>query len=395
MPSSGRPALPINFAMNGRPDSCIRRALRRLAGGVLLAGLLAAVAPAAGSAATTTFGSPLSVPATLNTTANLNYYGTYTPVPPNPEAPNGLYHTNHWGADDALWNVALANGTPSAPATGQVLKVSLEGCAQPAAGGPRPLTQFHIQDITPLGGGSVHVNLTSQPFDIPVCGENGASGSTVSTYEPINLCVSAGDYVDFNDEGGYVPYIYRSGVPYQVIGATQGSIMDSFIRANGTNNGATLSGTDTTANDGFSENRGEELMLQATLGTGPDATHLCPGGTAGLAPPRPPLPPLRIAAQTDGVNHRGVVAVAIYCRSTGGCRGLATLGPAGGLSGYGSGRRYGHASFSLRGGHTSHVPIHVSAALMRRIRRNHGSSALLTVAMGGQTFTQTISIKIF
>jgi len=35
-----------------------------------------------------------------------------------------------------------------------------------------------------------------------VVGPNGAGGSTVSTYEPVNLCVNKGDYVDFNDEGG-------------------------------------------------------------------------------------------------------------------------------------------------------------------------------------------------
>jgi hypothetical protein len=363
---------------------------------LLLAGtLLFGVHAASSNAAVTTFGSPLSAPATLNTTDNLNYYGTYTPVPPSPEAPNGVYHTNHWGPDTALWNVALANGSPSAPATGQVLKVRVEGCAQQAPGGPRPLTQFHIQDISPVGGGSVHVNLTSQPFDIPVCGENGVSGSTVSTYEPINLCVSAGDYVAFNDEGGYVPYIYRSGVPYQVIGSTQGSVMNSFIRGNGTNNGTTLSARDTTANDGFAENRNEELMLQATLGSGPDATHLCPGGTAGMPPPPAPLAPLRIVAQTDGVNHRGVVAVAMYCRPAEGCQGVATLGSASGLSGYGSGRIYGHASFSLAGGHTGHVPIRLSKDLMQRVRRNHGASTLLTVVMGGRTFTQRVTIKIY
>jgi hypothetical protein len=365
--------------------------MRGLAFFLLLAGAIAALLPAASPAAITTFGSPLSVPATLDTTSNLNYYGMYTPVPPSPEAPNGLYHTNHWGADTAIWNVALAKGSASAPATGQVLKVSLEGCARPAAGGPRPLTQFHLQDISPVGGGSVHVNLTSQPFDIPVCGERGASGSTVSTYEPINLCVSSGDYVAFNDEGGYVPYIYRSGVPYQVLGATRGSVMNSFIRGNGTNNGATLSASDRTAMDGFAESRDQELMLQATLAAGPDATHICPGGTAGLPAP---LPPLRLTAQTDGVNHSGMVSVAMYCRPAEGCKGLASLGPTGSLTGY-SGRGFGRANFSLPGGHTGHVPIHLTRDLMRRIRKNHGASTLLTVVMGGQTFTQTIRIKIY
>jgi hypothetical protein len=41
------------------------------------------------------------------------------------------------------------------------------------------------------------------------------------------------------------------------------------------------------------------------------------------------------------------------------------------------------------------VRIRLSKDLMRRIRRHHGASTLLTVIMGGQTFTQTITIKIY
>ncbi|HXN39286.1 MAG TPA: hypothetical protein VN892_14700, partial [Solirubrobacteraceae bacterium] len=258
------------------------RRLHGLVGSMLLAALLAALAPATSPAALTTFGSSLSVPATLNTAENLAYQGTFTPVPPNPEAPNGLFHTFHYGADTVLWNVASAGGAPQAPATGQAVKVSLEGCAQAASDGPSPLTQIHFQDISPLPGGEgAKVNITSQAFNIPVCGQNGASGSTVSTYEPINLCVAAGDYVAFNDEGGYVPNVYRSGVPYEVMGSVGGATMDSFLKNNGTGNGALLSASELSANEGFAINQDAELMLQVTLGTGPDATHICAGGTAG------------------------------------------------------------------------------------------------------------------
>ena len=137
-----------------------------------------------------TFGSPLSVPATLNTAENLGYPGTYTRVPPAPDAPNGVSHTFHYGADTALWNVGLSAGDARAPATGQALKVSLEGCAQAACGGPAPLTQVHFQDLSPLPAGGARVNITSQAFDIPVCGQNGASGSTVTSYEPMNPSTS-------------------------------------------------------------------------------------------------------------------------------------------------------------------------------------------------------------
>jgi hypothetical protein len=251
---------------------------RRLRSTLMLAWLLAILAPASSHAAIMTFGSPLSRPATLNTAANLSYLGTYTAVPPAPDAPNGIFHTNHFGADTALWNVALARGEPRAPATGQALKVSLEGCANAASGGPAPLTQIHFQDITPRANGGARVNLTSQAFEIPVCGRGGASGSTISSYYPINLCVREGDYVAFNDEGGYVENVYRSGVPYRVLRFARGSTSNSFLKDNGTGNGAILSSSDLSANQGFASNRNVELMLRVTLGTGSDATHICPGG---------------------------------------------------------------------------------------------------------------------
>jgi hypothetical protein len=369
------------------------RHIRRLLLGVLLAGLLPVVAPATSPAAVTTFGSPLSVPASLNTAENLNYRGTYTPVPPAPDAPNGLYHTYHYGADTALWNVAQASGSPSAPAAGQAVKVSLEGCARPAAGGPPPLTQIHFQDLSPLPGGGAKVNVSSQPFDIPVCGQNGAGGSTVTTYEPINLCVSQGDYVDFNDNGGYVENVYRNGVPYQVIGSVHGSTMDSFIRNQGTGNGATLSSFDTTANDGFATNQNEELMLQVTLATGPDATPLCPGGTRGVRPiasQAAPATPVSIGPQTDGVNHQRFVAVAIYCRLSSACQGVASLAAMGRLT------SYGHSRFNLAGQKTTHVRIRVTSSTIKLLRKHRsGVQTTLSAVVGGKTVSQTIRLKIF
>jgi hypothetical protein len=375
-----------------------RKALSRpLAGlGVLLVGLLLALAPASASAATMVIGSPLSVPATLNTAENLDYPGTNTQVPVSPEAPNGIFHTFHFGADTALWNVSIDGGTtvsPAAasvptggvPATGQALKISLEGCAQPAAGGPSPLTQIHFQDISPVSGGGARVNLTSQAFEIPVCGRGGASGSTVTTYEPINLCVSQGDYVAFNDEGGYVENIYRAGVPYEVLGAVSGATADSFIKNAGTGDGAILSPSETATMDGFASNQNEELMMQVLLGTGPDATHICAGGTAGLPPV---LPPIRVSPQTDGINEARIVAVAVYCRLTPECKAVVKLSL--------GGRQVsvGRSEFSIRPGTTTHLPIRVASSLMRLIRKHHGVMTTLTAVVGGKTVTSTVHVKI-
>jgi len=374
------------MAMRTRPVDPMSRRPRKAVAFVLLAGLLAALAPAASPAAITTFGSPLSVPATLNTAENLGYQGTFTPVPPNPEAPNGLFHTFHYGADTVLWNVASAGGAPQAPATGQAVKVRLEGCAESSPNGPPPLTQIHFQDISPLPGGEgAKVNISSQGFDIPVCGQNGASGSTLSTYEPVNLCVAAGDYVAFNDEGGYVANVYRSGVPYEVMGSVESATMDSFLKNNGTGNGALLSSSELSANEGFAINHSTELMLQVTLGTGSDATHICAGGTAG----RPaPLPIIRVSPQTDGINAQRIVAIAVYCRPATGCDGVATMSFAGQQVSVGS------DEFSLPGNTTSHLPIRLTTRLLGLIRKHNGVNATLSAVVGGRTFTQKIAVKI-
>jgi hypothetical protein len=263
-------------------DSLVRpgRHLRRPLLSLLAGGVLLALMPAAAAARIQIIGSPLSVAATRNTAENLSYLGTYTAVPPSPQAPKGVFHTFHYGADTALWNVAQAKGLPRAPSSGQARRVRLKGCAVAASGGPAPLRQIHFQDLAPLPGGGARVKLTSQPFDIPVCGQNGASGKTVTSYTPINLCMSAGDYAAFNDEGGYVENIYRAGVPYKVLGAVKGSKTDSFLMGNGTGNGAVLSPSVLEPDGGFASNKGDELMLQVVFATGSSATHICPGGSA-------------------------------------------------------------------------------------------------------------------
>ena len=126
-------------------------------------------------------------------------------------------------------------------------------------------------------------------------------------------------------------------------------------------------------------------MLQVIEGSGPDATHICPGGTAGRAAP---LPALKIRPQTDGVNHSSMISVAVYCRPSGGCAGLAALGLSSRTSGY------GQTKFVLAGNKTSHLTMRVPARMMSMIRRKHGVSVVVTIVMGGQTFSQAITIKI-
>ncbi|HYB24967.1 MAG TPA: hypothetical protein VED41_14295, partial [Solirubrobacteraceae bacterium] len=324
-------------------------------------------------------GSPLSAPATLNTAENLDYQGVNTEVPVSPEAPDGIFHTFHFGADTAIWNAAKHAIVPQ---SGQILKIRLEGCAKPAPSGPPPLTEVHFQDLSPLPGGGAHVNITSGGFDIPVCGQE-ASDSTVSTYEPFNLCVTQGDYVAFNDEGGYVENIYRNGVPYEVLAPAHKAVADSFIRNEGTGNGSNLEASDVSAMEGFAANAEKELTMQMELGTGSDARYVCPGGSKD-APPV--LPVIHVRPQTDGVNRSRMIEVAIYCRPTEGCPGTATLSGAGGEA--------DRVSFDLPGDTTSRVPVRVSQHLLKLIRQHGGVSATFSAVVNGQTFSQAIEIKI-
>jgi hypothetical protein len=349
-------------------------------------------------AATLTFGSPLTVPASKDTANDLNYQGSNVPLP------GSVFHIPHDGADGALWNVRLPASEASAPASGQVVSVHLEGCAR--SNGPVPLTQIHFQSLAPLAGGGAKVELTSQAFDIPVCGAGGASGSTVSSYDPINLCVAQGDYVDFNEEGGFVgaqngPPPYPAGVPYMVIGGVTGATMDSFIRNNGVGNGAMFSPTDTTNHDGFASNPGEELMLQATLATGADATPICPGGTKGLPPPgsvrashRHVFPTLTIPTpQLDGMNIRGVVQVAIYCHSASTCTGTITLHS---KPRHGSYRVWlGSARFAVGAHHTGKARVHLSALARRMVRSTTGGLGVEVTGgpvLGTNAFKASIAV---
>ncbi len=343
----------------------------------------AALAPATAQAKLYTYGPRLTAaPPSLTTTDGLGYAGVDTQVPPAPDAPNGVVHTPHYGADTAIWNTAVAGHRGSMPRSGQAVRIRLQGCAVRPAGAPEPLTEVHFQTLHPQGG-SLKVALTSAGFHIPVCGEGGAGPATVSSYTPVNLCVKAGDYVGFNDEGGFAEPWYRAGVPYETLGASKGSEIASFIKSDGTGNGAVFNPAERASLEGFATRSGEALRMQVILGTGPDARYVCPGGTKD-APPV--LPALRVSRQTDGVNRARIVAVAVYCRPAAGCSGSAAMK-------LGGGPQVGRARFSLPGDETSHLPIRVAPQVLAAVRRDHGVRTRVVLTMGREHFAQWVTIK--
>jgi hypothetical protein len=167
--------------------------------------------------------------------------------------------------DTAYWSVAQVGGTaPTVPRAGQVRVIHLTGCALPGSKGQSPLTQIHFQTLTALAGNVVRVKATSQPLNVPVCGR-GATPATVTTFHPRYLCAAPGDYVAFNDEGGFGAG-FPSGVGYMVFGSAAGAVTDSFTRAGGTDNAARMNGTPIV---------GVQLLLSYVLGTGRNARPYC------------------------------------------------------------------------------------------------------------------------
>jgi len=369
------------------------------AAAVALALALGALAlPATGLAAVTTFGSQLTEPATLDTANDLTYTGTNTIQ----DGTGVTIHNNHDGADTALWNTAIPGDEPTAPAAGQITSITLEGCAEQATGGPAPLTQIHFQALTPTAGG-VTVDVTSQAFNIPVCGVGGASGSTQTAFAPTNFCVNAGDYVDFNDEGGFDATYYPSGVPYEVIGSSVSATMDSFIDDGGTNNGDVLLSSTTGLTNGFALNLGEQLMLQATLASGPDAWPGCPGGTKGVKAPTPTAgepggpPGLTIPhPQREAANHTHVMQLSVYCAQALPCTGTATITTTVRAALKKGIKLIATSPVNVPSGKGGHVAMKVTPATFQYLRKHRaGLAVTATVTLtGGAIISQPITLLL-
>lgn len=365
---------------------------------------VALLAPSTANAAFTTFGSDLSTPATLDTTVSLQ---------PRP----------HSASDTYLWNTKLASGSdPRSPADGQITDIKLRGCTNADKG---PVAGFdsggiEFQDLVPQADGSFLTqsgrtatgDASNHHFELPLCSSASPPGpanqDTVTDYRPVNLCTNQGDSIDFTDNGGFDPsdpLRYPEGVPYQVLGSVANSSLDSFILYQGGQE-KTFSPGDVAPFGGFRENPDVELLLQATVATGPDATGLCPGGRIGIpaaqAPPHPPAPPstnVKLVHQNDGVNQSGYVKVSVYCRLSSGCSGAASLtsGLTGILSSYSAPapRLLSSIKFSIRGSKTSKLRFKLTSSSIALIRKNHRRlPSLLSVVVAGKTQNQSINLKI-
>src|SRR5207237_5013175 len=81
------------------------------------------------------------------------------------------------------------------------------------------------------------VILSSNAFDVPV----DVNPDTISTYRTAGpFCVNAGDYITFNDEGGWDPNFYPSGTPFEVFTSAPATTTAFYTKDNGTNIGQML-----------------------------------------------------------------------------------------------------------------------------------------------------------
>jgi hypothetical protein len=188
-----------------------------------------------------------------------------------------------------------------------------------------------------------------------------------------------------------------------VFGRVPGSTTDFFTQNAGTLNGATFTGQPL---------QDEELLLQVDLGTGPDATPLCPGGgasgsssasSAGAAPANGApagggysssfgtnAPSLLVPAQTDTLSRKtGTFNASLVAHSPSPCTGAATLYSGGTIvspPATPTGAPLATANFSIPSGQTGAVPMQVTnSAIIKKLRkrRKHLTVSLYTLATCG------------
>lgn len=159
------------------------------------------------------------------------------------------------------------------PASGQIVAAQIEGVVALTAGPPlNPFdTKFHLQDLTPAGGGHYRVKATSGFLSLPTSSHLGAAAEqTITTVHPVNLCVHRGDLVGFTTDGGFSPTGYPHGLPFQVFATVPGAQTGRYVAGGAVGNGAL---------DAFTPLSNTLLLMRVELGTGRNGTALCPGGT--------------------------------------------------------------------------------------------------------------------
>jgi hypothetical protein len=228
------------------------------------------------------------------------------------------------GADAAFWNTLIDGKPNTMPADGQVTFIRVKGVVVDDPRRPQnPDPQFHFQVLHPISGGrQMRVMLSSAPFRLPLVRDGSNETQQVTGYEPVNLCVQKGDYVDFNDIGGneWSWGRYPTGQPIDGMHVMAfSSTPDSTVGFYSKNNGTNINSEWTP--QAFKQ--GEELLMQTKLATGPDATDICPGGYMQHI-----YRGLNVKRRTASLSSRKrTVKIAVQCpvSTYGSCKGVLVL----------------------------------------------------------------------
>jgi hypothetical protein len=215
--------------------------------------------------------------------------------------------TENHQADSLFFNTSAAN-SHTAPVSGEILGIRVKGTAISQAGRSNN-TMWHSQVLQPNSNGTFTVSSSSQDFFFPL----DVPASTVSTFVPSTQCVEAGQTIDFNDIGGWDGNPAQpTGTIYKIFQPKTGSQYNWFERDNGTHIGMSfLPGRRVYNNpDGSYKNEqyegprtNSELMMQVVVGSGWDASNLCPGGLKGWEYQGVEVKPLSGKLYDDGVGH--------------------------------------------------------------------------------------------
>ncbi|TMK64551.1 MAG: hypothetical protein E6G53_08205 [Actinobacteria bacterium] len=311
----------------------LRCRARPLAATLLACGALAAL-PAAGQATEVTLGSDLTKPADV---------------------------VEDHGADAVFWPITIDGTAGAVPTSGQVNFVRIKGSvlADPS-GRAKPDPLVHIQVLHPIGRGAVRVSLSSGGLRLPV----GGNPQAITTFKPVNLCVKKGDYVAFNDIGGFEwRWGNYAGMPFQVFSRTTASTTNYYTRNAGTMNGAQFSPMGTLP---------VELLMQYKLGTGPDAVSIC-GGYKQYK-----FKGVGVRRETVSVGGgRARIHLACQYRTFGSCRGVVVV------KGTVNGKQvtFGGTPFIVQPAYVSSVYVSISSKNAGLIRKAGGVTA--SVVMDG------------
>ncbi len=163
----------------------------------------------------------------------------------------------HDGADNTEWNTAVAGGTATAPAGGQILQIKVKGCAVKEDRRHRPrspsghrrstTSEFDTMSLQSDGSFKVHYGpahgtdaesvpdavLRRRRVDDEQPGPDDHAAGTVTpdsitTFIPLHLCVAPGEVPAFYDIGGFIPNDraerrpYPQGVPFQIMAPVTG-----------------------------------------------------------------------------------------------------------------------------------------------------------------------------